>query len=256
MDLRLPGRRRMVAESVIVSPEQHTIIDDGGAVRSIQMALITLPEAALEEMWAPMYLERLARTYWTFLSRATLGLVRVTYSPADRSVVLLGRPLVLLRFGPPEYVLRPRRGIVRWPIRSGLLVARHGHDSDGYLEIDARLRPCDEPGRARVRIEVEVANFYPALASWFTRGIYRMTQSRIHVLVTHGFLRSLQSLDLDRSAVGRFDPDLLGPREGSPAAAAGRRSGHIRPVTLAALAGLGLVLAAGARRRRRPHAWL
>jgi len=39
------------------------------------------------------------------------------------------------------------------------------------------------------------------------RWLYANTQSRIHVLVTHGFLRSLAKLELEESAVGRFDPD-------------------------------------------------
>ena len=38
------------------------------------------------------------------------------------------------------------------------------------------------------------------MARWF----YKNTQSRIHVLVTHGFLRSLARLELEESAVGRF----------------------------------------------------
>ena len=56
----------------------------------------------------------------------------------------------------------------------------------------------------KLHVEVEVANFYPAIATWFTRFVYSNTQSRIHVVVTHGFLRSLARLDLEESAVGRF----------------------------------------------------
>jgi hypothetical protein len=37
-----------------------------------------------------------------------------------------------------------------------------------------------------------------------SRWLYANTQSRIHVLVTHGFLRSLARLDLEESVVGRF----------------------------------------------------
>lgn len=246
MEARTRTAAGTVARSVIVSPEEHTLIEAGGAVRSIQVALVTLPEAALREMWQPMYLERLARTYWTFLSRATLGLVRVAYSPGDRAVVLIGRPIVLLRFRPPEYDFEPARGVVRWRIRDGLLVARHGHEGDGYLEIDVRRVDCDEPGRARVRVVVEVANFYPAVASWFTRSFYKATQAQIHVLVTHGFLRSLESLDLDRSAVGRFDPDLLGPR-----AAYDQTPWRPWALAVAGAAGAGLVLAG--RRSRAPR---
>ena len=38
------------------------------------------------------------------------------------------------------------------------------------------------------------------------------TQSRIHVLVTHGFLRSLARLELEESVVGAFAEDERGPR--------------------------------------------
>jgi hypothetical protein len=176
-------------------------MDADGAVRSIQAANITMPEAELDGIWTPTNLERLARTYWKFLSRVSLGLIRVRYTDEERAVVLLGRPFVLLRFHPPDYAMSPERGRVRWRIRDGVLVAQRDH---GYLEIDVRREPADEPGYARVHVEVEVSNFYPALSIWVARWFYANTQSRIHVLVTHGFLRSLARLELEESAVGRF----------------------------------------------------
>jgi hypothetical protein len=175
-----------------------------GAMRSIQAADLSLPEAALRELWSPMYLERLARTYWRFLTRVTLGLIRVRYSKTERSVVLLGLRLRLLTFAAPEYELEPEHGIVRWRIARGLLVARRGHGGAGHLQIDVRRLPDESPGRARLHLEVEVANFHPAIASGLGRRAYNMTQARIHVLVTHGFLRSLARLDLAESRVGRF----------------------------------------------------
>jgi hypothetical protein len=51
---------------------------------------------------------------------------------------------------------------------------------------------------------VEVANFYPAIAHSISRWLYENTQSRVHVIVTHGFLRNLARLDLAESKVGRF----------------------------------------------------
>jgi len=191
---------------VIADPEQHTTMDSNGAVRSIQAADLTMPKGELLEIWDPMHLERLARTYWKYLSRVTLGLIRVEYTASERAVVLLHRPLVLLRFKAPEYELGDGRGIVRWTIRDGILVARPGRSGDGYLEIDVKRCPADEPGYEKVHVEVEVANFYPALATWVARWFYANTQSRIHVLVTHGFLRSLARLELEQSAVGRFAP--------------------------------------------------
>ncbi len=195
------NRPRRIASAVIADPEQHTVMDRGGAVRSIQAANVDMPLEQLDALWTPAHLERLARTYWKYLSRVTLGLIRVTYTETERSVVLIGRPFVLLRFRAPEYDFSANRGIVRWRIQSGLLVSRR---NEGYLEIDVRRIESDRPGYGRVHVEVEVANFYPAIATWVARWFYTQTQSRIHVLVTHGFLRSLAKLDLEESAVGRF----------------------------------------------------
>jgi hypothetical protein len=128
----------------------------------------------------------------------------VKYDEDERAVVLLTRPLVLLRFHAPEYRMDATRGIVRWRIASGVLVSRAGHNRDGYLQIE--VERCDrvDAETARAHVEVEVANFYPALASSVARWLYSATQSRIHVIVTHGFLRSLAKLDLARSVVGRY----------------------------------------------------
>jgi hypothetical protein len=213
--LRRHEEHRQVADSVIADPVRHTTMDESGAVRSIQAANVTMPESELEAIWSPMHLERLARTYWKYLSRVTLGLIRVEYTETERAVVFLTRPFVLLRFQAPEYELSGDRGIVRWRIRDGVLVARRDH---GYLEIDVRRMPADRPGYARVHVEVEVANFYPAIATWVARWFYKATQSRIHVLVTHGFLRSLANLELEESAVGRF---AVPATDGTPSPRAG-----------------------------------
>ena len=103
--MKLLARERPVANAMIADPEQHTVMDAAGAVRSIQAADVEIPEALLEAIWTPMYLERLARTYWRYLSRVTLGLIRVRYTEDQRDVVLLARPLMLLRFRAPEYEL-------------------------------------------------------------------------------------------------------------------------------------------------------
>jgi hypothetical protein len=208
----IAGIRRLVvrpapgARATIVDPEKHTTMDARGAVRSVQAADIRLPAEALERLWTPMHLERLARTYWRYLTRWTLGLIRVKYDDDERAVVFLTRPFVLLRFRAPEYEMDADCGRVRWRIASGLLVSRGAKDGDGYLQIEVcRCEPVDAR-TARVHIEVEVANFYPALASGVARWFYAVTQSRIHVIVTHGFLRSLARLDLAESVVGRYVP--------------------------------------------------
>jgi hypothetical protein len=93
---------------------------------------------------------------------------------------------------------------VRWRIVRGLLVAGAGRSGDGYLEIDVRRSEPSEAGEVTVHVSVAVVNFYPMIASRFSRFVYANTQSRIHVIVTHGFLRSLARLDLAESRVGRF----------------------------------------------------
>jgi hypothetical protein len=194
-------KRRRDADAVISDLNDNTVMDARGSVRSIQAATVTTPEGELEAIWTPTYLERLARTYWKFLSRVSLGLIRVEYTPTERRVVLLRRPFVLLRFRAPEYDISHGRGIVRWRIRDGVLVAKEDH---GYLEIDVRRTDPGRDGYDQAHVEVEVANFYPAIATWVARWFYKGTQSRIHVLVTHGFLRSLANRELEVSAVGRF----------------------------------------------------
>jgi hypothetical protein len=193
--------RRRPARAVIISPPKSTVIAQDGAVRSVQSAQLTLSHPDLERIWTAANLENLARTYWQFLSRVTLGLIRVVYTADSRSVVLLGRPLTLLRFGPPDYTIDDDHRAVSWPIRDGLLVARSGRGV-GHLAVDVSREPDQPDGQARLLIEVEVSNFYPSIAAGFSTPVYEMTQSAVHVLVTHAFLRSLAKLDLAKSKVG------------------------------------------------------
>lgn len=203
------GRRRRAwggtGRIVVSDLHDDTAMDETGAVRSAQAATVTVSAAELAALWEPAMLERLARTYWRFLSRVTLGAVRVAYTDHARSVVLLARPLRLLRFRPPEYTLGERHASVRWRIEDGLLVARAGRGK-GYLQIDVRRKGPDpvRPGDESLRVQVEVASFHPSIASGISRRFYEHTQSAIHVVVTHAFLRSLSRLDLARSRVGRL----------------------------------------------------
>src|SRR3712207_2160189 len=193
-----------VARSVISSAEEHTVTDDQGAVRSVQSANLLMPETELATLWSPENLELLARTYWRFLERVTLRMIRVHYTEGERYVCLLSRRLPLLTFQAPEYEMDGGRGIVRWRIERGLLVSPRGRGGNGFLEIEVHRCEAEEPGQARLFVEVEVANFYPAIAHAISRWVYANTQSRIHVIVTHSFLRSLARLDLAESKVGRF----------------------------------------------------
>jgi hypothetical protein len=205
----LRGRRARLAHPVkalILDLVDSTSLDsDTGAVRSMQRADLLIDEADVRAIWTPVHLERLARTYWRFLTHVTLGLIRVHYGDDERSVVLVALPFKLLTFQAPEYEMDRTRGLVRWRIARGLLVSRRGRDGGGYLQIEVRRRPAEDPRQVRLHVEVEVANFYPSIASRLSRRVYNATQSRIHVIVTYGFLRSLARLDLAESRVGRFN---------------------------------------------------
>jgi hypothetical protein len=205
--------RNLARVELIEAPESDW--EPGGPVTSKQEAEITLPREQLDRMWSAEYLERLARTYWHWLSKISLGLLRIVYSPDSRRVVLLTPPFTLLRFHAPEYDTNRDCGSVTWRIDRGLLVAPPGRGS-GWLKITV-TRPEQPLGdEVTVRVSSEVANFYPAIGGWgwFSKvgaRIYRNTQLAIHVVVTNGFLRSLARLDLVPSRVGQLRSELERP---------------------------------------------
>src|SRR5947209_12866843 len=171
--LRRQPERALVR--LVDHPRSETAPD--GSVTSKQVADVTLPRSELDRMWNPEYLERLARTYWRFLTRISLGLLRVLYTPDSREIVLIGRPLRLLTFYAPEYEIGPNGGSVTWRINRGLLVAPMGRGK-GYLRIGVERPPQgageqdeageqDAPGdQVTVRVSSEVASFYPLLRGW------------------------------------------------------------------------------------------
>src|ERR1700753_3792386 len=199
-----PRRPPVIPGAEVGKLEDETSVDAAtGAVTSRQAADIVLPTAALDGLWDPEHLERVARTYWTTLQRFTLGLMHVEYTATERSVVLLIPHLRLLTFKAPEYEMDSCRGIVRWRIEKGLLVSRRGLDGDGYLEIDIRRHDEPERGKVRLNVAVEVANYYPRLGG-LPRRLYSPTPSRLHVTYRNDFLRRLVRRDLATSKVGHF----------------------------------------------------
>ena len=213
----------------IVPVRQPGSYADGG-VSSKQVAEVTLPRAELDRLWSAEHLEDLARTYWRFLSRISLGVLRVLYTESSRDVVAFTRPFVLLRFRPPEYDIEPLSGSVTWPIDRGLLVAPSGRGR-GYLRLTvSRPAQPDRSSEVTATVSSQVVSFYPMLAAlgrsapirWLSRIgrlIYNQTQLRLHVIVTYAFLRSLANLELERSVVGALSPAAL---RRSPAASRGR----------------------------------
>jgi hypothetical protein len=215
-------RRARARVNLVRQPRSEYAAD--GAIGSKQVAEVTLPREELDRVWTAEHLERLARTYWRFLTRVSLGALRVLYTDASREVVLLCRPFVLLRFQAPEYEIDADGGTVTWPIDRGVLVAPNGRGR-GYLRLGVRRLPAPPGARdATAVVSSEVVNFYPLIAGWgaFTRIgrlLYNQTQLRVHVIVTHAFLRSLANLDLAPSHVGALSP---ASPPGSPAASSGR----------------------------------
>ena len=190
---------------LLPEPEEKRIAATG-AVTSMQEAELSMPAEALARLWQAASLERLARGYWLYLTRASRGLIGVLYGERSRTVVLAPASLALLRFRAPEYETSADSAVVTWRIERGLLVAAQGRDS-GWLRIEVRREgastPPDAPdGRlGRLRILVEVQNFYPWLRgsgrfARFGAWLYSQTQVRIHRRITVGFLRSLASLEL------------------------------------------------------------
>jgi len=191
------ARRAYARRDAVVSDlRDDTAIDGSGAVRSVQAATLSMPAGEVTALWNQPQLERLARTYWRFLGRITLGALRVAQTETTRSVVLVAAPLRLLRFGAPEYRMDAASATVRWRIEDGMLVSAAGR-GHGHLELEVRrLGPGAEgPDREALRVRVEVASFHPSLAG-ISRRFYERTQSATHVIVTNAFLRSLARMAL------------------------------------------------------------
>jgi hypothetical protein len=201
-------RRARARVNIVRVPQPQSTA--GAGISSKQVAEVSLPRSELERIWSPEYLERLARTYWHFLTRVSLGILRVLYTPESREVVVLRRPFVLLRFKPPRYDFDADGGTVTWPIDRGLLVARGGRGR-GYLRLTVRRRPSGDGGGAEATAVVtsEIVSFFPMIASRLGRWVYDQTQLRIHVIVTHAFLRSLANLELQESRTGALSPGAL-----------------------------------------------
>ncbi|MBO9534671.1 MAG: hypothetical protein J7513_16985 [Solirubrobacteraceae bacterium] len=187
----------------VESLTNDTTTASDGAVLSVQAGDVWLPEEDLAAIWTAENLERLARTYWWHLSRASGYTLRVMYGKNGRAMALFGL-IPLITFHLPDYEMGDDRASVRWRIRRGLLVSQRGADRDGYLGIEVSRRQSDRPGLGRLHVEVSVANFYPSIAHSVSQRLYTATQSRIHILVVYGFLRSLANGRLVTSKVGRF----------------------------------------------------
>jgi hypothetical protein len=225
---RLLSRRREIRARVQIIETPSGIQEPDGSVTTRQVAAVTMRRSELEPIWNAEYLERLARTYWSFLTRVSLGVLRVLYRPDSRDIVVFTRPFTLLSFHAPKYETEPGRGVVTWHIKKGLLVAPMGRGK-GFLRLTVeRVPPAagDSGKYVNLVVSSEVANFYPTIRGWgwfaaIGRYLYRYTQLAAHVVVTNAFLRSLARLD--------FEPSVVGALRDAGAAAAEEATVAIRP---------------------------
>ncbi|HMU26453.1 MAG TPA: hypothetical protein PKA56_10795 [Solirubrobacterales bacterium] len=177
-------------------PVRHGLARTGG-VTCEQEAVITVDRETFEQIWTPSTLELLARSYWDYIRRFTLGAIRVQYRVDSQTVTLLGR-VPLLRFRTPVFSTGNDRASIEWPVEKGLLVARDGRGK-GFLRIEASRGQAEDAGCPTLMVSSTVSNFYPWLRGTgrfarFGTWLYSQTQLRIHILVTKGFLRSLDEL--------------------------------------------------------------
>ena len=176
-------------------PDRLGKVPRTGAVGSAQTADLDAREPVSRFM-NRAFLEEAAAAYWRVITRFTLGLVRVTYGSDEQCVVLIARPLVLLRFHTPAYEIEKGTASITWRIKRGILVARDGRGR-GFLRLT--LGPVVAPaenGHRRLPVEMRVDNFYPWLRGTgpFARvgvWVYAQTQQRVHRAVTRRFLRQL-----------------------------------------------------------------
>jgi hypothetical protein len=225
---RLLSRRREIRARVQIIETPSGAQAPDGSVTTRQVAAVTMARAELEPIWNAEYLERLARSYWSFLTRVSLGVLRVLYKPDTRDIVVFRRPFTLLSFHAPDYEIEPGRGVVTWRIRKGLLVAPRGRGK-GFLRLTVERVPpaAGDSGRyVNLVVSSEVANFYPTIRGWgwfsaIGQYLYRYTQLAAHVVITNAFLRSLARLD--------FEPSVVGALRDAGAAAAQEATAAIRP---------------------------
>jgi uncharacterized protein YbjT (DUF2867 family) len=174
-------------------PEEAGAVPPRGPLESVQSAELRLGSEAPATLGREL-VERAGESYWPFLRRRWWGLFRSVQEGENRALVLLARPLVLMRIRPPSYELGPDGGSVTWPIEDGLLVSRDGRRK-GYLRLSIETVAEVQPAPI-LRATMEVRDFYPSMRG---RGrlarlgahVYGATQGRIHRLTTRDFLRSL-----------------------------------------------------------------
>ena len=241
MNLLNRPRARRIANAVISDPEEHTVIDERGA-RALGPGRRPrrCPEAALDEIWSPMHLERLARTYWRFLSRV--------HARAHPRRLHRGRSAPSCSCAPARAAALQGARSTRWtrPRHRALADRRRrcssprGRNGDGYLQIDVRRCPAGRAGpcarcTSRSRSRTSTRRSRVGSARRFYRA-HAVAHPRARDLRLPALARAARPRGVARRALRR--PAARRRRRGRPAS---RGAGH------------GRRHAVGGRRRRWPR---
>lgn len=133
--------------------------------------------------------ERMLESYLLHVRRTTHSLVRPVADGDGIRFTLLGLPVALLRFAPPQRLADAGREELRLRITGGVLVQRKESDSGTFSFIISRAA-------GRVQVTVELADYCPMLLgsrhpSIFRRMLYQLTQARIHMRTGVEYLSKL-----------------------------------------------------------------
>ena len=145
--------------------------------------MITVDRETFEQIWTPSTLELLARSYWDYIRRFTLGAIRVQYRVDSQTVTLLGR-VPLLRFRTP--VFRPATTGPRSRAGRKGTAGRPRRPRQGFSGIEASRGQAEDAGCPTLMVSSTVSNFYPWLRGTgrfarFGTWLYSQTQLRIHI---------------------------------------------------------------------------
>jgi hypothetical protein len=137
----------------------------------------------------------MGHSYWRFVARRSLGLIRAMEEPDGRvSLLVRATRLNLLCFDPPRYERDASGASATWRIAGGALVMRRGR-GHGFLRLTLG-RPTGPPESKTIRAAMEVRGFYPLLRGSGRLAIagaalYNLTQRVVHRAMARAYLRSL-----------------------------------------------------------------
>ena len=205
-----------------------------GPVKSVQAAELEVPTEFLENSWKPEYLERLARAYWAYIERFSLGLLKIRYAAfaqrdargADPAAAV---PQARVRDPArprPGHAGRSRRGCSSPPVAAGAASSgsRSGASSDRRCRPVARACSSRPRSRTSIRASASAASSRasapgsttrPSSGSTCSSPMASSARSRTWTCPSHGSARCATSTKPTRRAPG-LPPATDGPETPGP----------------------------------------